>query len=159
MLNTNPRVILQGLVLLCFLALIVFLPSVQFMPEYIIWFNDRQRLLELLLLSFVLLDCLFNGLVIKSCVLAIAQPLRRAFFTLLALACISAYLAESPRHAVIEISVFAALCYLSLFVAKLYNANKQKFIKQISYAYGQVYCCICCLFILVILPPLFLKHL
>lgn len=131
----KPSLILQQLKFLAifsFVALIVLLPSVQFMPSYIIWFNDRQRLIELLLLSFVLLDYLLNGLVIKRDLLAIPIQLRRAFFILLALASISAYFALSSRQACIEISVFVGLCYLSLFVAGLYK--NEKFITQISYA-------------------------
>ena len=128
----QPLTILQYLVIFSFVALIVLLPSVQFMPSYIIWFNDRQRLIELLLLSFVLLNYIVSSLLIKQDLLAVPKQLRRAFFALLALASISAYFAHSPRQACIEISVFAGLCYLSLFVAGLYK-NK-KFITQISYA-------------------------
>jgi putative inorganic carbon (hco3(-)) transporter len=134
MLHLQPKLILKCLAILSFLALITFLPSVQFMPKYIIWFNDRQRLLELLLLSFVLLDSIFNGLVVKKDLLAIQKKLLGAFFVLLVLAIISAYLAQSPKHAIIEISVFVGLCYLSLFVARLFLENKQKFIKQITLA-------------------------
>jgi putative inorganic carbon (hco3(-)) transporter len=132
--NIKPAHILQCLALLCFVALITFLPSVQFMPKSIIWFNDRQRLLELLLLSLVLLDSIFSGLIVKKDLLVIPKSLRHAFFALLLLACISAYLAQSTRHAIIEISVFAGLCYLSLFVAHLYHNNKRKFIQQITFA-------------------------
>ena len=133
----KPSLILQQmkfLAIFSFIALIVLLPSVQFMPSYIIWFNDRQRLIELLLLSFVLLNYIVSSLLIKQGLLAVPKQLRRAFFILLALASISAYFAHSPRQACIEISVFAGLCYLSLFVARLYTDNKQKFITHISYA-------------------------
>lgn len=123
----------SSLALLIFVALITFLPSIQFMPKSIIWFNDRQRLLELLLLSFVLLDGMFMGFN-KTVLISVNHKLRNAFFILLALASISALLAHSPRHAAIEISTFAALCYLALFVARLYNENKEVFIKKITYA-------------------------
>ena len=132
--SITPSIILQTLAFISFIALIVLLPSVQFMPKYIIWFNDRQRLLELSLLGFVLLDCVFNGLVVGKDLLAIPQKLRSAFFVLLLLAITSACLAQSPRHALIEISVFAGLCYLSLFVARLFLGNKQKFTQQITVA-------------------------
>lgn len=134
MLSIRPALILQFLAMLCFVALITFLPSVQFMPKFIIWFNDRQRLVELLLLGFVLLDGILIGLVVKKDLLAIPTKLRNVFFILLALASTSSYLAQSPRHAIIEISVFAGLCYLSLFVARLYYENKQKLIQQITVA-------------------------
>ena len=130
----KPALILQYLALLCFVALITLLPSVQLMPKTIIWFNDRQRLLELSLVGFVLLDAIFNGFIVKKDLLFIPQKLRHAFFVLLLLASISAYLAQSPRHAIIEVSVFAGLCYLSLLVARLYLENKQNFIQQITIA-------------------------
>ena len=130
--NIRPSLILQYLAMACFVALITFLPSLQFMPKSIVWFNDRQRLLELLLLCLVLLDGILNGLVIKKDLLAIPKNLRHSFFILLLLASISAYLPQSPRHALIEISVFAGLCFLSLLVARLYHENKQLFIQQIT---------------------------
>ena len=133
MLGIKPTHILQSFVLLTFVALITFLPSVQFMPKSIIWFNDRQRLLELLLLSLVLFDGMLMGLN-KTVLIPVNHKLRNAFFILLGLASISALLAQSPRHAVIEISVFAALSYFALFVARLYHENKEVFIKRISYA-------------------------
>jgi putative inorganic carbon (hco3(-)) transporter len=136
--NIRPALVLQTLALLCFVALITFLPSVQFMPKFIIWFNDRQRLLELLLLSLVLLDSIFSRLsinpVIKKDLLVVPKRLWNALFVLLLLACISAYLAQSPRHAIIEVSVFTGLCYLSLFVARLFLENKQKLTQQITVA-------------------------
>ena len=132
--NIKTALILQTLALLCFVALITFLPSVQFMPKYIIWFNDRQRLLELSLLGFVLLDCLLNGFVVTENLLAIPKKVSNALFILLLLASISAYFAQSPRHAITEISVFAGLCYLSLFVARLFLENKQKFTQQMTVA-------------------------
>ena len=123
----------SSLVLLVYVALITFLPSVQFMPKYIIWFNDRQRLLELLLLSLVLLDGVFIGFN-RAILIPVNHKLRKAFFLLLTLASISALLAQSPKHAVIEVSVFAALSYLALFVARLYHENKEVFTKRITYA-------------------------
>ena len=132
--NIKPAFFFQTLALLCFVALVTFLPSLQFMPKYIIWFNDRQRLLELLLLSLILVDCIFNSLVIKKGLIPIPKKLSNAFFVLLMLAIVSATLAQSPRHAIIEISVFAGLCYLSLLVARLYEDNKQQFIQQTSVA-------------------------
>ncbi len=130
----KPSLILQFFAILSFLALIVFLPSLQFMPNYIIWFNDRQRLLELLLISFVLLDAILIGLPYSSTQLAINNKLRNIFFCLLGLTAISCYLAQSPRHAVIEVSVFAGLCYLSLMIARLFLTNKQTFIRQMTIA-------------------------
>ena len=128
-----PSLILQSLVLFACIALITFLPSLRFMPKVIVWFNDSQRLLELLLLVLVLLDGVLIGRN-KSKLMPVNNKIRSAFFVLLALTSISAFLAKSPRHAVIEISVFAGLCYLALFTARLYNENKQVFTKRLAYA-------------------------
>lgn len=127
----------QALILLVFIALITFLPSWHFMPKVIIWFSDGQRLLELLLLSLILIDAALMGLKpnnYKIQPVFIRKELRYSFLILLGLAIISSYLAESPRHALIEISTFAGLCYLGFFVASLYLGNKQLFIQKITYA-------------------------
>lgn len=134
MLKSRPAFTIQILALLALVALITFLPSLQFMPNYIIWFNDRQRLLELLLLSFVLLDAILIGLTHSANQVAINKIMRKMLFSLLGFTVISCYLAQSPRHALIEVSVFAGLCYLALFVARLFNENKQTFIRQMTIA-------------------------
>lgn len=124
----------QLFAMLSFIALIVFLPSVQFMPSYIIWFNDRQRLLELLLLCFVLLDAMLIGLTHCANQMAIPKKMRYLLFSFIGLTVISCYLAQSPRHALIEVSVFAGLCYLCLLVARYIIDNKQAFIRQMIIA-------------------------
>ena len=132
--SIKPALILQTFALLCFVALVVFLPSLQFMPNYIIWFNDRQRLLELLLLSFVLLDAILIGLTHFANQVAIPKKMRYMLFSLLGFTVISCYLAQSPRHALIEASVFAGLCYLALFIARLFYEYKQTFVRQMTIA-------------------------
>jgi putative inorganic carbon (HCO3(-)) transporter len=132
--NILLKQLLQMLALLTFVALVTFLPSVQFMPKSIVWFNDRQRLLELLLLSFVLLDAILKGFTQAENQVLIAKNVRNVFLLLLGLALISCCLAYSPRQALVETSVFASLCFLSLFVACLFNENKQLFLKQFTYA-------------------------
>lgn len=127
--NIQLDIILQFFTILVFIALIVALPSVQFMPKSIIWFNDRQRLLELLLITLTLLDSI---LIIKQ-QLWIDKTVSLGLTSTLGLSIISAVLAESPRHAVIEISVFAALCYFALLIATLYNQNKIHFIRWLTY--------------------------
>ncbi len=132
--NIQSYKLLQTLALLTFIALVTFLPSVQFMPKWIIWFNDRQRLLELLLLSFVLLDAMVIGLTHSTKQAHITYKIRNVFLALIGLAIVSCSLAQSPRYALIETSVFAGLCYLALFVARLLNEEKQVFFKQLTYA-------------------------
>jgi putative inorganic carbon (hco3(-)) transporter len=125
---------LQALVISVYVALITFLPSLNFMPNYIT-FHDSKRLVMLLLLALVLIYCTLNRQAICNQI-SVNQNVRNAFFVLLALACISTLLAKASRHAIIEISIFAALSYLALFVAGLYHENKEAFIRQITYATG-----------------------
>ncbi|MFA6041527.1 MAG: O-antigen ligase family protein, partial [Methylophilus sp.] len=114
-----------------YIALIVFQPSIQFLPSYIIWFQDRQRLLELLLLTLTLIYSTSKYQSDKS--ILIDNKLRYSFSSLLILGAGSTLFALSPRHALIELSVFSGLCYLSLFVANLYSTDKETFIKRLTY--------------------------
>jgi putative inorganic carbon (hco3(-)) transporter len=139
MLQINVRYPFPALIILVFIALVTLLPSLHFMPKVIIWFTDGQRLLELLLLSIVLLESTLIGLkktnnIEKSQLGPINNKLDYAFLVLLASVTISVCLAQSPRHAVIEVSTFAALSYLALFIARLYRENKQAFIRGFIYA-------------------------
>ncbi len=123
------RSLFKVLALLTFISLITFLPSLHFMPKVVIWFVDGQRLLELLLLSFILFDAVFNHSSNTA-----SKPLGYALFTLLSLVIISACLAQSPRHAFLEAATFIGLYYLALFVARLYQENPQIFLKRLSTA-------------------------
>ncbi|MES2546198.1 MAG: O-antigen ligase family protein [Pseudomonadota bacterium] len=117
-------------VIIVFIALITFLPSVDFMPNYI-YFNDSQRLLELLLLALVLLH--FILLRINTIKFPLKKNLQYAFYLLIAFALISTLWAKSPRHATIEVSIFAGLSYLTLFIVNLINENKALLIKSLNY--------------------------
>lgn len=130
--STLHTEVLQSLILLVYIALITFSPSLQFMPKYIVWFVDRQRLLELLLLTLILVFSLLHKPDLKNSIF-INSKLRNAFFILLALASLSSLFAVSQRLALIEISVFAGLCYLALFVSNLYVENKEDFTKKLTY--------------------------
>lgn len=121
------------LIVLFFIALVTFLPSVQFMPQTIVWFNDRQRLLELLLLALTLANAMLT-IRFSQNVILINKKVYWALLLLLILASTSALLAKFPRHAVTEISTFTALCYLALFVANLYVQNKILILKWLIYA-------------------------
>jgi putative inorganic carbon (hco3(-)) transporter len=120
---------IQTLVLLVFIALITLLPSLHFMPKVVVWFIDGQRLLELLLLSLILLDA-----TLKKTNRATVKPFNYALFGLLGLTIISACLAQSPRHAFLELTTFIGLCYFALFVVRQYVENPQVFLKRLSYA-------------------------
>lgn len=118
------------LVIATYIALITFLPSVDFMPNYI-YFHDSQRLFELLLLALLLLNAIPSNSH-KQNQIKINQKIRIAFFILIGLACISTLLAKSLRHATIEVSIFAGLSYLALFVVELFNENKAFLIKTLN---------------------------
>ncbi len=119
------------LVIATYIALITFLPSVDFMPNYI-YFHDSQRLFELLLLALLLLNAIPSNSH-KQNQIKINQKIRIPFFILIGLACISTLLAKSLRHATIEVSIFAGLSYLSLFIINLFNENKALLIKWLNY--------------------------
>ena len=125
--------ILTILISICYIALVTFLPSVQFMPDKIIWFQDKQRLLELLLLCLILIEASTHILYQKKSAVSHKRSMI-AFFILMALSVTSTLLAISPRHALIELSVFSALCFLSLFIARLYIQYRSEFIKYLCYA-------------------------
>jgi putative inorganic carbon (hco3(-)) transporter len=127
--NINPRNTLQILILFTFVALITFLPSWHFMPKVVVWFMDGQRLLELLLLGLILLDAVFN-----KPNQAIFKPVNYALFALLGLGTISSFLAQSPRHAFLELTTFVGLCYFAWFVAKQYYARPQLLLKRLGIA-------------------------
>jgi O-antigen ligase len=61
------------------------------------------------------------------------QKIYYTLYILLVLAITSSCLAISPRHAILEISLFAGLTYLSLIVAHLYRENNTLLIKRLSY--------------------------
>ena len=136
--NIHLGTVIQISILLIFSALIIFLPSLHFMPSVITWFMDGQRLLELLLLVFILLEAMLIGLkqsnYIPSSSLAINNKLRYALFLLFGFVTISCYLARSTRHAVIEVSTLIGLCYFALYVARLFIENKEVFLQRLIYA-------------------------
>ncbi|HSI37523.1 MAG TPA: O-antigen ligase family protein [Methylotenera sp.] len=136
MLKNYTSKALQSLITVVFAALIIFLPSIHFMPKVIVWFSDGQRILELLLLIIILLNA---ALIDKKNSLIAEHKLSNnylnfAFIALLGFTAISAGLAESPRHAVIEVSTFAALGCFALYIKHLYQQNKILFVKKITYA-------------------------
>ena len=131
MLRVKPSNPLQYLTIFAYLLLITFSPSIHFI-QYI-EFHDCQRILQLLLLGLVLVDSIIIWSN-KTSMMPVNDKLRLAFFAILALTAISTYNSIAPRYAVIEVTVFAALCYLALFVARLFSENKATFIKYLTYA-------------------------
>lgn len=132
MLRNNLYFASVSLVVFAYIVLITFQPSLQFMPKSIIWFIDRQRLLELLLLSLVLINASITSFSGKESI-PVSKSLRLPLAILFTFTCFSASLAYVPRHAIIEIGVFIALSYLALFTARLYQEKKGLFIKHLTY--------------------------
>ncbi len=116
---------------IAFIILIVLSPSILFIPY--IEFHDSQRVMQLVLLSLVLIDSFFLGWG-KTETITINNKIQLGGFAILTLAIVSAFLSQMPRYAIIEITIFAALCYFALFVARFFNQNKEVFIKQLTYA-------------------------
>lgn len=122
--------ITQTLVILAFIALIIFSPSFHFINY--IDFHDCQRVIQLILLGLVLIDATLLGFN-KTGQMPVNNKIRLGFFALLALGVASSVHSIEPRYAAIEVTVFAALCYLALFVVRLYRENSEAFTKQLTY--------------------------
>ena len=123
------------LILSAFIGLISLSPSMKVIPRNLIItsFHDSQRLVELTLIALVL----FYSIVYASYKIHFTKNkiVQNAIYVLIALASTSAFLATHPRHAFLEISLFAGLAYLALYVAGLYNENSTQLIKQITYIF------------------------
>lgn len=126
----NFSTITQYLTILAFLVLITLSPSIHFIRY--ITFHDCQRVLQLILLSLILINA-STTIASPHRLLPINKNFRIAFYTLLVLAIVSSFNAIAPRQAIIEASIFAALCYLALFVAHLYQEDKEQLIKRLTY--------------------------
>lgn len=129
----NTATTLQLIILSIFIALITLSPSLKIIPRDLIitsW-HDQQRLLELLLLSFILLHEVITRNNESFC--NVNNKTRYVFYALITLAITSSYLAISPRHALIELSLFSGLAYLTLFVIRLYRKNNLLLIKRLTY--------------------------
>lgn len=131
----NPLAILQFLIFSVLIALISLSPSLKIIPSSIIVTSphDNQRLLELTLIIVTLI----HGLEFKihSSHFTVSRPVRYMLYLLMGLTLASSYLAKSPRHALIEISLFAGLFYLALFIARLYHENNVLLIKRLTYTF------------------------
>jgi O-antigen ligase len=121
-------------VALVYIALITFQPSLQLWPKHIVWFTDRQRLLELVLLGFILVHAIGTGHLKQHTILA-SKHIQIGLLMLIVFAIFSITLAYAPRHALTEFSMFAALGFLSLLIANQFKENKTHLIKFFTYAF------------------------
>jgi putative inorganic carbon (hco3(-)) transporter len=125
--------IMQTLVIVAYLALITFLPSLHLGDQKLISYHDSQRMLELILIAAILICCALNELSWAQ-VIHVNHKVRIGIYLIFALASLSTLLSHTPRHAVIEISIFGGLSYLALLVVSLYQENKQVFLTRLCYA-------------------------
>ena len=135
MLRVSPLASLKFLIFAAFIVIISLSPSLNIIPKSLIVtsFHDSQRLIQLLLIALVLLHSIIFYKHETS--FAVSANLRYALYALIALTIISSYLAKSPRHAVVEASLFAGLTYLALYIGRLYHEDKTLLIKRLVYAF------------------------
>jgi len=129
----NASNTLQLVIFSVFIGLIGLSPSLKIIPQKLtaMSLHDSQRMIELLFISLILLE---NIAFTKSTSnFTVSKNMRYALYVLAAIAIVSSCLAISPRHAMIEISLFAGLFYLALFVARLYHENSMQLIKRLTY--------------------------
>lgn len=133
MTKLNLTTLLQFFIFIVFAALISLSPSLNIIPNNLIVtsFHDSQRLLELLLVSLILLENL--AFKTNAAHFSANKQIHYALYALIALAIASSYFANSPRHALIEISLFAGLSYLALLVVRLSHENNALLIKRLTY--------------------------
>ncbi len=135
MTHLKTSITFKFVIFLVFISLISLSPSLNIIPKILIEtsFHDSQRLLELLLIALILLhSIIFRS---QNSYFTAIPNIRYAFYVLITLAIASAYLAKSPRHAIIEVSLFSGLSYLTLFVVNLYHENNTRLIKWLTYAF------------------------
>lgn len=133
MIRVNLLTALKYLIFLTFAALISLSPSLKVIPNSltVMSFHDNQRLVELLLVSLVLpysMTFKSHGISFKN-----HKTISYTFYALITLAITSSCLAASPRHAFIEISLFAGLSYLTLLTVNLCNEDNALLVKRLIY--------------------------
>jgi O-antigen ligase len=133
MFRFNTLITLQLLVFAVFIGLIGLSPSLKIIPQKItaMSLHDSQRMIELLFISLLLIENIVYRK--NTSYLSMDKTIRYALYGLAALAIASSCLAISPRHAMIEISLFAGLLYLTLFVVRLYRENSIQLVKRLTY--------------------------
>lgn len=129
----SPLALLQMFIFVVFVVLISLSPSLNIIPKSLVVtsFHDSQRLIQLLLIALILLySALFSS---NETNFSVNKTIRYALYALIGFAIISSYLAQSPRHAFIEMSIFSGLSYLALLVIRWYHDDKALFIQRLIY--------------------------
>lgn len=129
----NASNTLQLIIFAVFIGLIGLSPSLKIIPQALtaMSLHDSQRMVELVLIGLLLIESIVYTK--NTSYLPMDKSIRYALYALTALAIISSCLAISPRHALIEISLFAGLLYLTLFVARSYRENSMQLINRLTY--------------------------
>lgn len=129
----NASNTLQLIIFAIFIGLIGLSPSLKIIPQALtaMSLHDSQRMVELVLIGLLLIESIVYTK--NTSYLPMDKSIRYALYALTALAIISSCLAISPRHALIEISLFAGLLYLTLFVARSYRENSMQLINRLTY--------------------------
>ena len=127
--------LLKFFIFCTFVVLICLSPNLKIMPQSILStnFHDDKRLIELLLIIFLLL---YNIIFInRTLSFNLKKPISYYIYLVIIFAIASSYLAYSPRHALIEVSLFSGLIYLALFVANLYYETDRLLVQKIIYVF------------------------
>lgn len=129
----SSATIFRYLIYAVFIALISISPSLKVIPEAFaaLSLHDCQRLVELVLIGFILLESIRNG----HCPMPLNNTItiRYLIYSLVILIGLSSYNALSPRHAFIESSLYLGLWYLAMTVARVYTENSTRFLIRFSY--------------------------
>ncbi|MDI1310298.1 MAG: O-antigen ligase family protein [Methylotenera sp.] len=133
--SNNISTATRFFIFLVIASLVTLSPSLKVIPRDIIVtsFHDNQRLVELLLVTLVLLYSAFSSN--REEYSTANQSMSFMLYMLMTLAIASSCLAISQRHAALEISLFAGLSYLAIFIANLYHENKTLLIKRLTYMF------------------------
>lgn len=128
----NIPKILEFAIFAVFIGLIGISPSLKVIPEILtpMSLHDCQRIIELFFICLLLIESIYNK---KNNYLCVSKPVRYGAYTVAILTIISSYLALSVRHALIEISLIAGLCYMAFYIARLYCENSSQLIKRLTY--------------------------
>lgn len=124
--------ITQMFTITLFLFLIVFSLNYSLLPYQPGY--DEKRIIELLIISIALLWNILDGMSTEHVSPSWKIKIRCAIFVLITLSGVSAFLSASPRHAVLEICLFAGLFYLSLFTAGLWREYRLTLVQWLVYA-------------------------
>jgi len=95
---------------------------------------DDKRVLELMIISAALLWAILGGVSLAPASQNWNTKTRYGSYLLLVLAGLSALLSASPRHAVLEICLFAGLFYVCQLTTTLWHEYRLKLIQWLVYA-------------------------